>query len=41
MSFSKTVEKLVIISDKLSKEETHELVIVLERHRYIIGYSLQ
>jgi hypothetical protein len=33
MYFSKTVEKLVIISDKLSEEETHELAIVLERHR--------
>jgi hypothetical protein len=33
MSFSKTVEKLLIITDKLSEEETHELVIVLERHR--------
>jgi hypothetical protein len=31
----------VIISDKLSKEETQKLVNVLERHRSAIGYSLE
>jgi hypothetical protein len=31
----------VIISDKLSKEETQKLVTVLERHRSAIGYSLE
>jgi len=31
----------VIISDKLSQEETHKLVTVLERHKLAIGYSLK
>ena len=34
-------ETHVIISDKLSQEETHKLVVVLERHKSAIGYSLQ
>jgi hypothetical protein len=34
------LETTVIISDKLSKDETHRLVTVLERHRSAIGYSL-
>jgi hypothetical protein len=34
-------ETPVIISDKLSQEETHKLVTVLERHKLAIGYSLQ
>ena len=33
-------ETPVIISDKLSQEETHKLVAVLERHKLAIGYSL-
>jgi hypothetical protein len=33
-------ETHVIISDKLSQEETHRLVTILERHRLAIGYSL-
>ena len=33
-------ETPVIISDKLSQEETHKLVVVLERHKSVIGYSL-
>ena len=32
---------MVIISDKPSEDETQKLVTVLERHRSIIGYSLQ
>jgi hypothetical protein len=31
-------ETPVIISDKLSKDETQKLITVLERHRSIIGY---
>ena len=31
----------VIISDKLSKVETYRLIIVLEKHRSVFGYSLQ
>jgi hypothetical protein len=31
----------VIISDKLSEYETQQLVIILERHRSVIGYSLE
>jgi hypothetical protein len=31
----------VIISDKLSDDETQKLVTILKRHRSIIGYSLQ
>jgi hypothetical protein len=34
-------ETTVIISDKLSQEESSKLVIVLERHKLVIGYSLQ
>jgi hypothetical protein len=34
-------EAPVIISDKLSHEETHKLITVLERHRSVIGYSLE
>jgi len=33
-------ETPVIISDKLSQEETHKLVAVLERHKSAIGYSV-
>jgi hypothetical protein len=33
-------ETPVIISDKLSHDETHKLVAVLERHKSAIGYSL-
>jgi len=32
---------LVIISDKLSNEETYKLITVLEKHRAAFGYSLQ
>ena len=31
----------VIISDKLSDEETAKLIAVLEKHRAVFGYSLQ
>ena len=31
----------MIISDKLSDDETQKHVIILERHRSVIGYSLQ
>jgi hypothetical protein len=34
-------ETPVIISDKLSQEETRKLVAVLERYKLAIGYSLQ
>ena len=34
------LETPVIISDKLTQDETHRLVTVLERHRSAIGYSL-
>ena len=34
-------ESPVIISDKLSIEETSKLITVLEKHRPILGYSLQ
>ena len=34
-------ETLVIISDKLSEDETQKLVTILKRHRSVIGYSLQ
>jgi hypothetical protein len=34
------LETHVIISDKLSQEETYRLVTVLERHRLAIGYSI-
>jgi hypothetical protein len=33
-------ETPVIISDKLSQEETYKLVTILERHKSAIGYSL-
>ena len=32
---------MVIFSDKLSEDETQKLITVLERHRSVIGYSLQ
>ena len=34
-------ETPVIISDKLSDNETQKIVTILERHRSVIGYSLQ
>jgi hypothetical protein len=34
-------ETLVIISDKLSHEETQKLVATLEKYRSVIGYSLK
>jgi hypothetical protein len=34
-------ESHVIISDKLSQEETLRLITVLEKHRLTFGYSLQ
>ena len=34
-------ETPIIISDKLSQEETHKLVVIQERHKLAIGYSLQ
>jgi hypothetical protein len=34
-------ETLVIISDKLSHEETQKLVTTLEKYRSVIGYSLK
>ena len=34
-------ETSVIISDKLAQEETRKLVVVLERHKLAISYSLQ
>ena len=33
-------ETPIIVSDKLSQDETHRLVAVLERHKSVIGYSL-
>ena len=33
-------ETPIIVSDKLSQDETHRLVAVLERHKSAIGYSL-
>ena len=35
------VESPVIISDKLSEEETNKLIAVLEKHRSVLGYTLQ
>ena len=35
------VESPVIISDKLSVEETNKLIAVLEKHRSVLGYTLQ
>ena len=34
-------ETLIIISDKLSDEETEKLIVVLEKHWAVFGYSLQ
>ena len=34
-------ETPVIISDKLSDEETSKLIAILEKHRSVFGYSLQ
>jgi hypothetical protein len=34
-------ETLVIISDKLSNEETQKLVVPLEKYQLVIGYSLK
>ena len=31
----------MIISDKLSEEETNKLIVVLEKHRSVLGYTLQ
>jgi len=31
----------VIISDKFSEEETHKLINILEKHRSVLGYTLQ
>jgi hypothetical protein len=31
----------IIISDKLSDEETSKLIAILEKHRSVFGYSLQ
>jgi hypothetical protein len=33
-------ETPIIVSDKLSQEETYKLVTILERHKSAIGYSL-
>ena len=35
------VESPVIISDKLSEEETNKLIAVLEKHQSVLGYALQ
>ena len=35
------VESPVIISDKLSEEETQKLIAILEKHRSVLGYTLQ
>jgi hypothetical protein len=34
-------ETPVIISDKLTDEETSKLIAILEKHRLVFGYSLQ
>ena len=34
------VESPVIINDKLSEEETHKLITILEKHRSVLGYIL-
>jgi hypothetical protein len=34
-------ETPIIISDKLNDEETTKLIAVLEKHRSVLGYSLQ
>ena len=31
----------MIISDKLSEEETHKLIAILEKHQSVLGYTLQ
>ena len=31
----------MIISDKLSEEKTHKLIVILEKHRSVLGYTLQ
>jgi hypothetical protein len=31
----------VIINDQLTREETHRLITILEKHRTTFGYSLQ
>ena len=38
---NRDVESPVIISDKLSEEETNKLIAVLEKHRSVLGYTLQ
>jgi len=35
------VESPVIISDKLSEEEMNKLIAVLEKHRAVLGYTIQ
>ena len=35
------VESPVIISDKLSEEETVKLIVVMKKHRLVLGYALQ
>ena len=35
------VESPVIISDKLSEEETHKLIAILEKYRSVLGYTHQ
>jgi hypothetical protein len=35
------VESPVIISNKLSEGETHKLITILEKHRSVLGYTLQ
>ena len=35
------VESPVIISDKLSEEETNKLIAILEKYRLVLGYTLQ
>ena len=31
----------MIISDKLSEEETHKLITILEKHQSVLSYTLQ
>ena len=38
---NRDVESPVIISDKLSEEEMNKLIAVLEKHRLVLGYTLQ
>ena len=35
------VESPIIISDKLSEEETAKLIAILEKHRPVLGYTLE